>query len=153
MWKFLREQTTSPQPNDLLTTLTQPQPSRTTTSPPSTNIPTYGASAQHVHSSNPLNSHPTMCYNIFGYDPNVPLAIAAATVWGVLSTIMLFQTIRGRNGYFLIVPISGLGMQTAVHRTSYYIFNYHTPHTPPTPHTPHTPPPPTPPTPTLHPAS
>eukprot|EP00026_Physarum_polycephalum_P013620 Phypoly_transcript_14038.p1 GENE.Phypoly_transcript_14038~~Phypoly_transcript_14038.p1 ORF type:complete len:281 (+),score=33.60 Phypoly_transcript_14038:152-994(+) len=48
------------------------------------------------------------CYNIFGYEPNKPLAIAAASLWGVLSTVMLIQTIRGRNTYFLIVAISGL---------------------------------------------
>lgn len=48
--------------------------------------------------------------NLYGYNPTDALTGVATALWGLLSLILLIQSIKTGKHYFLIVPIAGLSM-------------------------------------------
>lgn len=56
------------------------------------------------------------CQNIYRYDPSIPLNVIGVVAWGLLSTILLIQTLKTKKHFFLVVPIAGYGMNGSVRR-------------------------------------
>jgi len=51
---------------------------------------------------------PIPCYNFYGYDPKEGLTITGIVLFGIVTSIVLYQTLRYKKYYFLAVPLASL---------------------------------------------
>jgi hypothetical protein len=72
------------------------------TSTTATGIPTF--------SNATITTNPAWSFNPYIYNANIPLAIAASVVFGLVTMALVFQMFRYRTSLVLVLLIGFLGM-------------------------------------------